>query len=306
MKVYMNRSVMLGPWGGGNNATMALLSVFPQDEDQFLPENSLRDTNVALVMGLLRENAHPGLTDILHLKSKWNLKFKIVLRVNDCDARKGTWDVDKQWIGASQFVDGTIFVSEWMRDYYLSKGWACKNNVVIVNGVDHAIFKPFHGKITGEKTKIVTHHWSDNPMKGEDYYVKLDEFVGKNSDRYEYTFIGRTKAKLNYTMVVPPLWGRELGAALSMNHICVNASRFDPGPNSVIESIACGLPTYVHVDGGGGFEFAGPEHSFSSWEELEYMLESGVRKPNNFQPRTWEEFSSDVLDFVKRVHDAGA
>ena len=37
-------------------------------------------------------------------------------------------------------------------------------------------------KINNKKVNIVTHHWSDNYLKGFDVYDKLDEFVKENND----------------------------------------------------------------------------------------------------------------------------
>jgi glycosyltransferase involved in cell wall biosynthesis len=232
---------------------------------------------------------------------------KLILRVNDCDQRKGTSHIDNDLVAKSAMVDGTIFVSQWMHDYFMERGWACKKNTVIVNGVNGDFFKPkLYESNEVRPVSIVTHHWSDNPLKGQDYVEWLDDFVGRHRERFAYTYIGRTKAQLKNSTYIPPKWGAELGAALSVHDVCVNASRFDPGPNSVIESIACGLPTYVHKDGGGGAEFAGQDHTFSSFDELERILLTGNYQRNQFKLRTWEEFSTDVFGFLKEVYDGNS
>ena len=304
MKLYINRNPVNGPWGGGNGATKAIFDHMVTNNLTCVGE--LPDT--IIMLGLEREDNLGSLEELVSYKLK-NPQTKLIIRVNDCDARKGTTGVDDRFLAASRHADGAIFVSEWMRDYFMNKGWACKNNTVIVNGVDQNIFKPFDGNtkpfenLRPKVVKIVTHHWSDNHMKGEDYYEMLDEFVGRNPYRFQYTFIGRTKAKLKNTQVVPPLWGKELGVALSQNDVCINASRFDPGPNSVIESIACGLPTYVHTEGGGGVEFAGHDHTFGTWDELENILTQKLL-PNAFQTKTWQTFSDEVYSFLKGTsHD---
>jgi glycosyltransferase involved in cell wall biosynthesis len=306
MKLYINRAPVNGPWGGGNGATKAILDRMVS----YLDTSIHPQPDTVIVLGLERESTWASLEQLVEYKQQ-NVGVKLFIRVNDCDARKGTSDVDDRFLAASKYADGTIFVSEWMRDYFMGKGWACKNNAVIVNGVDQNVFKPFEGvtipkpfeNLRPRVVKIVTHHWSDNPLKGEDYYEMLDEFVGRNPGRFQYTFIGRTKAKLKNTQIVPPLWGRELGVALSQNDVCVNASRFDPGPNSVIESIACGLPTYVHREGGGGVEFAGLDHTFGSWDELENILTQKLSL-NVFRPKTWQTFSEEVYSFLEGLsHD---
>ena len=35
----------------------------------------------------------------------------------------------------------TFFVSRWIRDYHLEKGWACQSHSVAYNGVDMSHFK---------------------------------------------------------------------------------------------------------------------------------------------------------------------
>jgi glycosyltransferase involved in cell wall biosynthesis len=221
---------------------------------------------------------------------------KIVIRVNECDARKGTKGVDDAWINASRFVDGAIFVSDWLRDYFLERGWHCKNNVVIYNGVNKEIFKPSE-KLNDGKIHIVSAHWSDNPLKGQDVTEWLDDFVGKHPE-YAFTFVGRTKAKLTNGSVVGPLSGKKLGEELAKHHVCVNGSRFDPGPNSVIEPIACGLPTYVHKDGGGGVEFAGKSHVFNDVFSLEKLLLTNQFQQNLTSFDDWEIVVKRYVDFV--------
>ena len=68
-------------------------------------------------------------------------KSKIILRVNECDARKGTHNVDNLWIECSKYVDKTVFVSNWIKDYFFKKGWHCKDSAVIYNGVNIEHFK---------------------------------------------------------------------------------------------------------------------------------------------------------------------
>jgi glycosyltransferase involved in cell wall biosynthesis len=139
MKVYVNRAVVDGPYGGGNGAVRAL---FQHASDQV--EFTHIDPDVVLCMGIDPEGGHPGLEHLVELKRK-GARFKLVLRVNTCDARRGHprgSNEDRRLLDASPHLDGTIFVSEWMRDYFLEQGWKCGKNTVIVNGVDQEAFKP--------------------------------------------------------------------------------------------------------------------------------------------------------------------
>ena len=57
-------------------------------------------------------------------------------------------------------------------------------------------------------------------------------------------------------------------------HASMSASRFDPGPNHILESIACQIPTYVASDGGGAVEFAGKDHAFEDLDQLFRIIRS--------------------------------
>lgn len=144
-------------------------------------------------------------------------------------------------------------------------------------------------------------HWSDNALKGQDFAEWIDAFVAKRSEEFTFTYIGRTRASLKNSTVIGPLCATDLGAELAKYDVCINASRFDPGPNSVIEPIACGLPTYVHVDGGGGVEFAGKDHTFSSFDELETLLLSKQFKKNVNRFEPWEKTIESVVTFLGKV-----
>lgn len=297
MKIYINRTPKNGPWGGGNLATREIFDHMVKND--LTCKNQPPD--VLLVLGLEQEDGNGSLEQCLQYKLK-NKGSKLIIRVNDCDARKATSYVDDRFLAASQFADGTIFVSKWMQDYFVTKGWDCKKNVVIVNGVDQEIFKPnVNHKLQDSRISIITHHWSNNKMKGSDYTEWLDAFVEGHREHFKYTFIGRTNVQLKNSKHISPLWGQELGHALSINDVCINASRYDPGPNSTLESISCGLPTYVHSDGGGSVEFAGTDHTFSSFSDLEKILLSKQYKKNDFNIRSWKQFTNDVFSFINEV-----
>ena len=217
-----------------------------------------------------------GFTEAIKLKRSHQ---KLILRVNECDDRKGTSHVDSQLVNVSKHLDQTIFVSRWMRDYFLKKGWEGGKISVLVNGVDSEIFSKKASK-KNEKTRIVTHHWSSHPFKGEDLHVWLGNFAGRYSDKFEYTYIGRTNVTIPNANYVQPLYGRALADKLKENDVYVSASKNDPGPNHILESLSCGIPTYVSSDGGGCVEFAGVDHVYETYEQLENILLSRHYKPN--------------------------
>lgn len=245
-----------------------------------------------------------GLPSALDVKM-WKLgdpKRRVLHRVNECDAKRGgLGGMDEYLRFTSKFSDTTVFVSDWMALYHIDRVWYCLDTRVIVNGVDRTVFRPADpsDKIAAKngKVNVVTAHWSDNELKGQALYEKLDQFVGDNNDRFTYTFIGRTKAYLPRSRKLGALIPFQLGAELGRYDVCINASMHDPGPNSTLEAIACGLPTYVHVLGGGSVDFAGTDHVFTNHLDIERLLNAGKFKPNTAITLTdWETCIDKYLE----------
>jgi len=195
----------------------------------------------------------------------------------------------------------TIFVSNWMKNYFLERGWACKNNHVLYNGVNLEHFKA-NEKLNNGKINLVTHHWSNNRMKGFDVYEEIDRFVS-NNDKYTFTYIGRELGTFKNTKLVPPLFGEKLGQELGKYDAYISASKYDPGPNHILESIACNIPTFSHVEGGGCCEFTGKDFVYSNFKELLKKIENirinKDRSKNNFKVYSWEESIENVIKVIK-------
>jgi len=313
MKAYINRRVVRGPWGGGNLFVKAYHEFGERPGIELLTDRTLNvNPDVILLAGLENDGNDIGVEQAIMYKLYVKPECQLILRVNENDARKGTDHMDEALLKVSEHIDATVFVSHWLQDYFVQKGWACKNQTVIYNGVDRDIFKP-QPKLNNGKLNIVAHHWSDNYMKGFDIYDQLDEFVGVNSDKFAFTYIGRERGTFKNTKVVRPLSGKPLGEELGKHDVYVSASRFDPGPNHILEALACGLPTYVHKDGGGAVEFAGRAAAYETWSMLQQILEhcdpqaieqwskpgSGSMPLNTFNPPTWQECVGKYNDFLE-------
>lgn len=294
MKAYINRKPVSGPWGGGNLFVKAFLDHAGATPGVELVSGAKATPNVILLAGIDWQGPDAiSAEQAIMYRMYMDPTCKIVLRVNDNDARKGTKTVDEMLLKVSAHVDSTVFVSAWLQRHFNDRGWSCKDQHVIVNGVDLEAFKP-QPKLDNGKLNVVAHHWSDNPLKGADVYERLDELVGAQPDLYTFTFIGRTKSRFKHTRLVHPLQGKALGEELGKHDIYVSASRHDPGPNHVLEALACRLPTYVIAEGGGCVEFAGHDHSFRDWNDLEAIL-SSCRPPLSSMidntalvPTTWQ------------------
>ena len=297
MKILINRKPVDGPWGGGNlfvrafceSATKAGHEVVFRFED---------DIDVIFVQDPRYSDLGISINEIAQYKQS-NPNVKLIHRVNECDARKNTNDVDLMLRQTSSVTDTTVFVSHWMKDYHLDKGWLCEDVAVVYNGVDREHFQK-RDKIQNGKINIVAHHWSDNRMKGADVYEFLDALVAED-ERFTFTYIGRTSSDLKNSNVMEPLSGLDLGKELSRYDLYVSGSRFDPGPNHILESLACEIPTIVHVDGGGAVEFAGCNFSFQNSEELISLLASTPDISNVVMPSSWEESVGRYLALIERM-----
>jgi hypothetical protein len=318
LKVYINRNPVMGPFGGGNMLLQAFYRYAQQNGFQIVELKSRHERyfeqqnipDVYFCMSPHADETNLSLIDMYQFQQmrqqEYHIKPPIVLRVNECDARKATQGVDKLWYDVSSIVSSTIWVSDWLKHYFWkSIGWQCRDdkilrNTIIVNGVDKTIFKS-NKKFNNGKINITCHHWSDNNLKGSDYIKWLDDYTGKNSDKYSFTFIGRTKVNLVHSRHIPPLFGKQLGDEIGKYDVYINASRFDPGPNSTIEAISCGLPTYVHSCGGGSVEFAGSDHVFSNENELEQILNNTLQS-NQTSFLSWELVMKQIFDHLKEIY----
>ena len=183
--VAFNMIPRRGPYGGGNQWLNQLSSYLKRCG--YAVQYHL-DRKVDCVAG-----THAGLSgglrfryeDVLRAKAK-NPRLVCIQRINDNDARKGTNAMDRLLAEANRAADHTVFVSEWLRDYHVSRWFdPAKPHSVILNGADPSIFHPI-GAATwsrGAPLRLVTHHWSDNMSKGFDLYQDIDEVIASGALR---------------------------------------------------------------------------------------------------------------------------
>ena len=151
MKVLINRKPVSGPWGGGN----LFVSSFCEYMDN-LGHQVVHTLDSDLDMIFLQDPRYSDLGISINEIAAYKRSFpsvKVVHRVNECDARKGTSGMDELLRDCSRISDHTIFVSNWIRDYHINKGWHAAASV-LYNGVDDQVFKPGN-KIDNNKINIV-------------------------------------------------------------------------------------------------------------------------------------------------------
>ncbi len=309
-KILINRKIVQGPWGGGNNFVKSLYEKLSFNGYELV--HSLID-NIDLIVMIDPRYDESGISinEIFRYKQKFP-NVKILHRINECDARKNTNDIDDLLLASNKISDETVFISEWLRDYFIAKGFN-KRSSVIYNGCNSSHFYPeknYQNKTIQYPIKIVTHHWSDNWMNGFDAYKYLDELCEKDPGKYQFTYIGRYAKEYTpkATKLVKPLYGKELGDELRQHDIYVTASRWEPCGMHHIEGAASGLPIIYHKDGGGIVE--GCLHhgiQFSSVEEIEKKLTkilenySDIASKINYEFLSSERCLNDYLKLIKTM-----
>jgi glycosyltransferase involved in cell wall biosynthesis len=228
------------------------------------------------------ENKAFGCAEIAAYK-RANPHVKILHRINECDQRKATTFMDGLLAEANELADYTVFISKWLRDYHGHRWFnTAKPHRCIYNGADPKFFhpignRPFH---RGDCLRLMTHHWSNNPMKGFDIYERVDDLIatGRLKD-VEFWVVGQWPANIHWkrAKTCPPKAGGELAALLRSCHVYLTASRWEPCGMHHVEGAQCGLPLLYHEDGGG-------------------IVEAGLRYGIGYR--------DDIVEAIEKVRDA--
>jgi glycosyltransferase involved in cell wall biosynthesis len=249
MKIFFNRVPKYEPYGGGNQFLSRIVEIL-QEKGHSVCFHLEDEIDVIFMM-----DPRPGDIgySIDHIENYKKLRpnVKILHRVNECDARKGTNFMDPLLLRGMNISDSVVFISQWLKDYFVSKGFD-RDSSVIYNGCNLKHFHPMAHR-RSDPIKVVTHHWSDNYMKGFDIYVEIDKFLAQNPGRFDFTYVGRywDGYKPQATRIIPPVSGIALGNELRKHDVYVTASRHEPCGMHHIEGAACGLPVLYHSETGG-------------------------------------------------------
>lgn len=222
---------------------------------------------------------------------------KIVQRVGDIGTH-GKPDLRHLVDVTTRLSDHVIFISNWAKDQVRTRGDAH----VIPNAASETFFMRSERNVR----KIVTHHWSNNPMKGFDIYESLDRHCADSGD-YDFTFVGRAPSSVTLRNHVQPLPEREMAEFLSSQGIYITASQEEAGGCHALEAIAAGLPVLYHRSGGGIVEYcAGRGIEFSSFPDLVSILTSRQHEIDAIRSlppveRTARDMASEYASFIESV-----
>jgi glycosyltransferase involved in cell wall biosynthesis len=267
-----------GPWGGS--------STFVAQMRKFLHLRGWRTTyrlgpEVDLILLIdprddLQLKAF-GMDEIIAHRRRYP-HVRVVHRVNECDQRKATSFMDPLLADASKHVDFTIFISEWLRDYHAARWFdTARPHAVVYNGAD-AVFQPIGQRswTSGEPLRVVTHHWSDNPLKGFDVYEEVDRLITAGQlPGFELWIVGRWPGRITWksARTFPPQAGLALANRLRECHLYLTGTRWEPCGMHHVEGAQCGLPLVYHEDGGGVVE-AGRKYGVGYREDVGAALQA--------------------------------
>lgn len=299
----INRQPKKTPWGGGTHF-VTMLSDYLSAKNHQVYHNFVYNLDVILMIDPRPEDGINDINKIIGYK-KLNTKTKLIHRINDSDIPRNTNFLDKMNIESNSAVaDKTIFISNWLLNYYITKGFdSSKDHSVILNGCNLNNFDLLQNKEVNKKIKLITHHWSDNFNKGFDTYIAIDKFLQnkENSDKFEFTYIGRYNKEYHpiNTKIITPLYGKELGEELSKHDVYVTAARYEACGMHHIEAAACGLPILYHGSGGGVVEMCqkyGEE--FNNFNEFIMKFGKIISNYNDYKNKLSlhrESLSSDLM-----------
>ena len=303
MKILVNRTPKLGPWGGGAKTVNKLVSTLHARGHKVV--HKLEDgVDVIFCIDPRPNEVGEWYQDYLFYKAKFGAK--IIQRVGDLGTHSKP-ELTKLLKSCYPHSDFLIFPSQWARDYIPVP----HNNSVVI---DNAPMKIFHSNkntnlAVSEKPKLVTHHWSTNPKKGFEIYEQLQSYI-KATGEYEFTYIGRLPENVRLDNHVQPVGAKELSTLLPSHDIYITASKEEAGANHVLEAMAAGLPVVYHAAGGSINNYC--KEYGEVFFGFDGLLESITRVITNYKNikskvLTYEKDNScvveDYVDIIERFGD---
>lgn len=316
-EVYVNRKIHYGPFGGGNLFLQAIETYSEEFGVRFhQPSESFTSTkdqiekekiDAIFMMDPRLDNGSISWIGAKKLKDEYDIP--IIHRVNEIDKKRSVQiGIDFHLRELSKISDLSIFVSDWMKKEHTDMGWSEHPKLkVLYNGVVETAREIDSQKKSerDSRTRIVVHHWSPDAGKGDELHLFLDSFADKY-DGYIFVYIGRTNInfKGKNTEHIQPICGEALFQKLKECDVYINGSQNDPAPNSILEALACGLPTYVPFFGGGSLDliYHDESHIWNSYDDLEKILLSKKYDQNKFKRlRTWKECVEEFCEMINEV-----
>ena len=296
MKILFNRRPIAGPWGGGTKVLSAIIDeCLIRGHSVFFEEEIMTQKHIDILFCIdPRQNLTTDFNQLLNYKKNYS-KSKLIQRIGDLGTH-GKPELLELVKESSRFSDILVFPSEWSRDYLGSNKQSC----IISNAPLAKFLSPKVNKLFSEKIKIVSHHWSNNFLKGFDVYKKLDDYCCINNA--SFCFIGRKPENVILTNYVLPQDIDGLISLLPKHDIYITASKHEAGANHVLEAMALGLPVLYHKDGGSINEYCKDFGiQYENFEELIYILENKKELLQNIANNM--SYTRSSIDMAKEYVD---
>jgi len=279
MKIVFNKKIVNGPWGGGNQILRLLVKYFKK-RGYDVSFSLDHDTDIVIIMSINEASCSFSFDELLKFKKRKNII--VIHRINDNGShRPNDHAKDDLMIYRNNIADGTVFISQWVKEYFSKIGLKPEQSVVIDNGIDRNLFYSSHAVPNPTAPiKIVSHHWSDNLSKGYDYYNKIDSFCNENKDIASFRFFGQCPP--NYLLTcekIKPKPYLEVPLYLRDQDVYLTATTYESGGCHIVEGMACGLIPMVYEKSGGPINYS---DGFSIvYKDQEDMLNKIVSLYNN-------------------------
>ena len=288
MKIFFSLKPPINSFGGG--------AFFVKNIINYLGNKNIETTfelekNIDIIFIIDPRKSNPNykkysVVELLEYKNN-NPNTKIIYRVNECDIkREVSINIEPLLVETMKIADYVVFVSKWLQKYFIEKYKLSINSTAILNGCNLEHFTPSKKeKFLTNKIKLVTHHWSNNYLKGFHIYNALDKLL-ENRDDIEFTYIGNYNQGYQPKNInlLPVTSCKKLGDLLKEHDIYLTATQNEPGAMHYLEGLVCGLPILYCENGGGAQEIccmAGEEYS-----NIETLLAKISLIKNNYKSYT--------------------
>ena len=289
MKVSIGSKIVEGPWGGGNLFVKNLSNYLLNLGHEVIYDLSEPDIDLILLTDPRSRRESSSTFNHIEInlyKKHINPNVAVVQRINECDERKNTNNINNFYLHASRCADKVVFVSNWLKNIYTTLGMKIDKTKVIMSGSNRKVFKNYNNKLNNNKVNIVTHHWSSHKNKGFESYELLDKLLLDPhwKDVIHFTYIGNASDEylLKNSTIIEPLSGTNLGKKLSENDIYLTGSINEPSGNHHIEAALCGLPI-LYLNSGGIPEYCeGFGVSYNNLDEFEDKLKIVISEKEKY------------------------
>ena len=254
MKIYFN---LIPPENeisyGGGLFFVKNLSNYLKKQGIFIANELSKDLDLIFIIdprkGPYKKYSHTQLLEYCE-----NTKIKLIYIVNECDKkRQNSIGIEPIILDTISKCDHVVFISNWLKEYYINNYNIKTPYSIINNAADTSVFIPnLNKKLDKKLIRIVSHHWSNDYMKGFEIYNKLDKILPKYP-WLKFTFIGNYNNlfKPKNINLKKPISGDKLADELKKHDIYLTASLYEPGGIHQLEGMASGLPVIYRTNSGG-------------------------------------------------------